>query len=144
LGNIASGAVPGMLMHRGWSLNRARKTVMFVAACTMPVCCLLVTRVPSAGMAVALISVAMFAHTAWGNITLPAEAFPSHVIGAVTGFGGAMGSLVAAFSQKAIGWTAQTIGFAPIFAVCSVMHLTGFALVCLLIGELGRMRDVSK
>ncbi|MSU71902.1 MAG: MFS transporter [Opitutus sp.] len=143
LGNVAGGAVPGWLMRRGWSHNRARKTMMLAASCTMPVCFLLVTRVPSAAVAVALISVAMFAHAAWGNITLPAEVFPPHVVGAVTGFGGALGSLAGAFSQKAIGWTAQNLSFTPIFAVGSVMHLTGFALVCLLIGELGLERDVS-
>ena len=78
-----------------------------------------------------------------GNVTLPAEVFPSHVVGAVTGFGGMFGSLASAFSQKAIGWTAQNLSFAPIFAVGSVMHLTGFVLVCLLVGELGQVRDVS-
>ncbi len=143
VGNIAGGLVPSWLMRRGFSLNRARKTVMFAASCTMPVCFLLVTRVPSAAMAVALITVAMFAHAAWANVTLPAEVFPSHVVGAVTGFGGMFGSLASAFSQKAIGWTAQNLSFAPIFAVGSVMHLTGFVLVCLLVGELGQVRDVS-
>jgi ACS family hexuronate transporter-like MFS transporter len=142
VGNICAGGIPALLMRRGWSLNRARKTVMFGAGCLMPICCLTVTQVPSAAMAVALITLAMFAHAAWGNVILPAEVFPPHVIGAVTGFGGALGSLVGALSQQAIGWTAQNIGFWPIFAVGSVVHLTGFALVCLLIGELGKVREI--
>lgn len=142
-GNIAGGAIPAWLARRNWTLNRARKTTMFVASCAMPLCFLFVTRVPSAAMAIALISVAMFAHAAWANITLPAEVFPHHVVGAVTGFGGALGSLVGAFSQKAIGWTVQNLSFTPVFAVAAFMHLTAFALVCYLIGELGRERDMS-
>ncbi|MDO8540868.1 MAG: hypothetical protein Q7S40_10570 [Opitutaceae bacterium] len=84
----------------------------------------------------------MFAHAAWANITLPAEVFPHRVVGMVTGLGGALGGLMGAFSQKAIGWAAQNISFTPIFTVCSVMHLTAFAFVCLLIGELGRTREM--
>ncbi len=143
LGNIASGFIPGRLIQRGWSLNRARKSSMLVASCMMPICFLLVTRVPSAGMAVTLITVAMFAHALWGNITLPAEVFPQHVIGAVTGLGGMFGSLVGALSQKGIGWAVQNLSFTPVFAVAAFMHLTAFALVCYLIGELGKIRDVK-
>jgi ACS family hexuronate transporter-like MFS transporter len=143
LGNIAGGLIPRGLIARGWTLNRARKTTMFLASCAMPICFLLVTRVPSAAAAVALISVAMFAHAAWANVTLPAEVFPHHVIGVVTGIGGALGSLVGAFSQKGIGWAVQNISFTPVFATAAFMHLTAFALVCLLIGELGKEHDVS-
>jgi ACS family hexuronate transporter-like MFS transporter len=143
IGNIAGGAIPRWLIARGWALNRARKTTMLAASCAMPVCFLLVTRVPSAAAAVGLISVAMFAHALWANVTLPAEVFPHHVVGAVTGFGGALGSLVGAFSQKAIGWTVQNVSFTPVFAVAAFMHLTAFVLVCVLIGELGKVREVS-
>lgn len=143
LGNIASGMVPVLFIRRGWSLNRARKTTMLIASCMMPICFLLVTRVPSAAGAVAMITIAMFAHALWGNITLPAESFPHHVVGAITGFGGALGSLVGAFSQKGIGWAVQNISFAPVFAVAAFMHLTAFALVCWLIGELGKEREVT-
>ena len=84
-----------------------------------------------------MISVAMFAHAAWANMTLPAEVFPKHVVGSVTGFAGAFGGVVGILSQQAIGWTVQNVSFTPIFIASSVMHLTAFGLVCLLIGKLG-------
>lgn len=142
LGNLAGGAVPGLLMRRwGWTLNRSRKSTMAVASITMPICLISIIMAPGPFEAVALISVAMFAHAAWGNVTLPAEVFPKHMIATVSGFAGAMGGLIGAFSQRAIGWTVQNVSFTPVFLVSSVMHITGFILVCLTIRELGKVRE---
>lgn len=140
IGNLAGGAVPGAFVRRGWTLNRARKTVMLVASCLMPVCCLLITRVPNAALAVVLISVAMFSHGAWANMTLPAEVFPSHVIGSVSGIAGSLGGALGVVSQLAIGWTVQNLSFTPVFAVCAFVHLVAFGLVCLFVGELGKIK----
>lgn len=140
VGNLAGGAVPAALIRRGWTLNRARKGVMLVASCLMPACCLLITQVASPALAVALISIAMFSHGAWANMTLPAEVFPNHVIGSVSGFAGALGGVAGIATQLAIGWTVQNVSFAPVFAVCSFVHLAAFGLVCLLVGQLGVIR----
>ncbi len=142
LGNIASGAIPRYLISRGWSLNRARKTTMFVVSCLMPVICLTVTRVPSAAMATALVTVMMFLHAAWGNITIPAEVFPKHVVGSVSGFGGALGGVAGVITQLTIGWVVQHLSFAPIFAAISGAYLLAFAAVHLLVGELGTIRKI--
>ncbi len=142
VGNIFSGAVPRFLISRGWTINRARKTTMFVVSCLIPVCFLMVTRVDSPALALAMITGAMFGHAAWGNITLPAEVFPKRVVGTITGFGGALGGLAGVITQLSIGWVVQNLSFAPIFAVCSVLYLLAFALVHVLIGELGVVRRV--
>jgi ACS family hexuronate transporter-like MFS transporter len=142
LGNIFGGAAPRYLIARGWTLNRARKTTMFTVSCAMPVFCLLITQVESSAMAVALVAAMMFGHAGWGNITIPAEVFPKHVVGTVTGLGGAVGGLVGAVSQLYIGAVVQKLSFAPIFIACSVMYLLAFALVHVLAGELGKVRDV--
>lgn len=138
-GNLAGGAVPGWLMRRGWSLNRARKSTMFVASCTMPVALLSIITLPSAAAAVGMISVAMFAHAAWANMTLPAEVFPKHVVGSVTGFAGAFGGVAGILTQQAIGWTVQNVSFTPVFVVSALMHLSALALVSWLIGNLGEV-----
>jgi ACS family hexuronate transporter-like MFS transporter len=91
-------------------------------------------------MAVALISVAMFSHGAWANMTLPAEVFPAEVIGSVSGLAGCLGGAVGVVTQLAIGWTVQHLSFTPVFAVCAFVHLAAFVLVCRLIGELGKIR----
>lgn len=144
LGNIAGGAIPRYLVSRGWSVNRARKTTMFVVSCLIPVFYLLITRVSSPNLALALITASMFGHAAWANITLPAEVFPRHVVGTVSGFGGALGGLAGVISQLTIGWVVQNLSFAPVFAVCAFMYLVAFGLVHVLIGEIGRIRKLDE
>jgi ACS family hexuronate transporter-like MFS transporter len=142
IGNVVGGALPRWLIGRGWSLNRGRKTVMFVASASMPLLCYLVTRVPDPGVAVALMTGMMFAHTLWLNVALPAEVLPPRVVGTVTGIGGCLGAAMGVITQQMIGWTVEHVSFTPVFAVCSVVHLTAFAGVCWLIGELGKIPEI--
>ena len=142
LGNLFSGAMPRALIARGWQLSRARKTTMLFVSLAMPVFCLLVTQVASPAVALAVVTGMMFGHAAWGNITLPAEVFPRHAIGTVTGLGGALGALMGAITQRYIGRIVDVYSFAPIFAACAGMYLLSLLLVHLLIGELGVIRKV--
>jgi len=142
-GNIFSGAMPRWLISRGWPLDRARKATMLAVSCAMPVLCFLVTRVESQAWALVLVSALFFGHSAWGNITLPAEVFPRHAVGTVTGLGGSFGGLMGVITQLAIGWVVMHFSFAPIFAAISMAYLVAFVLVQVLIGELGRVRDVT-
>ncbi len=143
VGNVLGGMIPRWLVNRGWTVNRGRKTTMAVASCCMPLLCFAITRVPDPAVAVALMAGMMLCHTLWLNVALPAEVLPPKVVGTVTGLGGCLGAVMGVVTQQLIGWTVENVSFAPVFAVCSVMHLTAFALVCLLIGELGKIRDVS-
>lgn len=140
LGNVVGGAIPRYLIARGWSIDRARKTTMLSVSVAIGVCFLLITRVDSAGAALLLISAVMFGHGAWGNITLPAEVFPPHVVGTVVGFGGALGAGVGFFTQLGIGWVVQNVSYTPLFIVCALVYLVTFALVSWLVGELGAPR----
>jgi ACS family hexuronate transporter-like MFS transporter len=143
-GNISSGAIPRYLISRGWSVNRARKSTMLTVSCLMPVFCLLVTRVSSPALAIALMTGIMFGHAAWGNITLPAEVFPRQVVGTISGLGGALGAAVGAITQWYIGWVVQNVSFAPVFAACSVMYLLAFGLVHWLVGDIGSIRKIGR
>jgi ACS family hexuronate transporter-like MFS transporter len=143
LGNLASGGIPRLLISRGWSVNRARKTTMLSVSCAMPIFCYWITQTGTPSLALGVMALIMFCHSAWGNITLPAEVFPKRAVGSVSGFGGALGGFVGAITQLTIGWVVQNLSFTPIFAVCSVMYLIAFALVHFLIGELGSIRRIS-
>jgi ACS family hexuronate transporter-like MFS transporter len=143
VGNVAGGAIPRALIAKGWTVNRARKTTMLVTSLVMPVCYFLLPTVDSATMALFLLTIAMFGHAAWGNITLPAEVFPTRAIGTVTGLGGAFGGLAGVLTQLAIGRTVQAESFTPIFVTCGVIYLVAFALVSWLVGELGKIIDVD-
>ena len=109
---------------------------MLVVSCVMPFFCLLVTRVESPAIAIALMAGIMFGHAAWGNITLPAEVFPKQVVGTISGLGGALGGAVGAITQWYIGWVVENLSFAPLFAVCAVVYLTAFALVVMALASI--------
>jgi ACS family hexuronate transporter-like MFS transporter len=85
----------------------------------------------------------MFSHAAWGNMTLPAEIFPKHVVGTVAGLGGAAGSMVGAVAMLLIVRTIVVTSFTPIFIIYSIVPMTAFAVVCILIKKLGQVREVA-
>ena len=143
LGNVAGGAIPRYLTARDWSVNRARKTTMLIISCLNPICYLMVTKVSSPALALSLITMLMFGHAAWGNMTLPAEVFPKRVVGTISGFGGSLGGLAGIITQLMIGWVVQNLSFAPVFAACALLYLVAFGLVHWLVGELGGIRQVS-
>lgn len=144
IGNVAGGAIPRALIAKGWTVNKARKTTMLVTSLVMPICYFSLPFADSAPMALFLLTIAMFGHAAWGNITLPAEVFPTRAIGTVTGLGGAFGGLAGVLTQLLIGRTVQAESFTPIFVTCGVIYLVAFALVSSLVGELGKIIDVDE
>ncbi len=141
LGNLAGGLVPARLIRLGWSLNRARKAVMLVSSVMIAACFLLITREAGAVWTLGLLTGAMFFHAAWANITLPAEVFPPRVVGSVAGCAGSISSLVAALVTLAIGRTVSVSSFTPVFVIYSALPMAGFLAVCLLVRELGVVRE---
>jgi ACS family hexuronate transporter-like MFS transporter len=143
-GNLFGGAMPRWLISRGWTLNRARKTIMLCVSCGMVAACSLVAQAPTPLTVVGALALVMFGHASWGNITLPAEVFPQSVVGTITGLGGFLGGICGGVTQLIIGRVLMKHGYAegypPIFAACSVMYLVALAAVHLLIGELGVIR----
>jgi len=90
-----------------------------------------------------LISVAVFFHAVWLGIALPAEVLPSHVVGTVTGAAGCLGGCAGIIAQQITGWTVQNFSFTPLFVVGSVLHLTCFAIVGLMVGKLGVVQPLK-
>jgi hypothetical protein len=55
----------------------------------------------------------------------------------VTGAAGCLGGVAGIIAQQVTGWTVQNYSFTPLFVVGSVLHLTAFAIVGLMVGKLG-------
>ena len=142
VGNIFGGALPRWLTSQGWTLNRARKTTMLGVSCGMVAACYLVTQAQTPALAVAMLALVMFGHAAWANMTLPAEVFPPHAVGTVTGLGGCLGGVAGGVVQLVIAGVVVKYGYGPIFGVCAVMYLIALGMVHLLIGELGVIRQI--
>lgn len=140
IGTLAGGVIPRWLINRkGWSLNSARKSIMLIASLLIPVCCFFLYH--ASGMLWALVAIAgiMLGHGLWGNITIPAEVFPPHVQGTLTGIGGTLGGIAGIASQLSVGWTVQHLSYTPIFIGIGTTYLLTFLLVHLLIGKLGHI-----
>lgn len=106
LGSLAGGWLAGRLIRRGQGAERARLFTMLGCVAVMPLS-LLVTRVPTVGMALALASVIVFAHLAWlANISaLVVDVVPAPSLGKVFGL------VAAGSSAGAIGMNGLVANF---------------------------------
>ena len=104
IGSIGGGFLSSYLIKKGWNVQRARKTTMFIIAiCVLPI--MLAQFTQNIWVAVGLISLAAAAHQAWSaNIfTTVSDYFPKKDISSVVGIGGMAGSVGGILFPLAIG-----------------------------------------
>lgn len=125
IGALSSGLIFPMLLNRGWSMNRSRKTSMFFYACMilpMP----LAIYAPDPWTAAVIIGVALFAHQGFSTniFGMTADAVPVARVATVIGAGAVAGNLSGAamiwFAGYSLmhGW-----GYWPMFAICASAYL---------------------
>jgi ACS family hexuronate transporter-like MFS transporter len=131
VGSIAGGWIAGRFIRRGWSVNRARKSAMFICAlAVVPI--VFASHAQNLWLAVALIGLATAGHQGWSaNVfTLTSDMFPRRTVASVVGiggFGGAVGGmLIATFT----GFLLETTGsYVPVFLMASSAYLLALAVV---------------
>jgi len=134
-GSIFGGWLPTRFISFGWSVNRARKTAMFLYAVAItPI--ILVGRVHSLWQAVAIISLATAAHQAWSAnlFTLVSDMFPRSAVASVVGIGACGGSVSMMFFGLFIGLILQLThgSYVPIFLIAGFAYLIAIAIIHLL------------
>ena len=139
LGSLGGGWFSSMLIKRGASVNRGRKTALLIAAlAVLPVT--LASRFDHLWVSVALMAGALAAHQWWSaNVfALVADLFPPRAIGSVVGIGGFIAGLAGFFSLRLSGRVldANQGDYAPIFLVCGVSYLVAFGCLQLLVPRL--------
>ncbi|HXY68512.1 MAG TPA: MFS transporter [Gemmatimonadales bacterium] len=135
-GSLLGGWASGALIARGWTVNRARKITMLVAAVAiLPT--VLAPRATSLALVVAIVSVAAAAHQWWSTtlLTTPGDLFPKRAVASATGIGGFAGMAASFLFQRATGDILQmTHGdYAPVFAVLGFLYLAALGLIHLLV-----------
>jgi ACS family hexuronate transporter-like MFS transporter len=134
LGSFLGGGLGTLLIARGASVDRARKTALGLAAAIMPAAVLVV---PSpVAFAIVFYSACLFAHQFWSaNVqTLAADLFPSRVVGSVEGLLGSAGALGAAGFSELVGrWVGSGRGFTAPFLLSGVFHAASFGILLLLV-----------
>ena len=134
LGSIGGGWLSSHLIHRGWSVNAARKTTMLICALAVtPI--IFAQYVSSLWLAVAIISLAAAAHQAWSaNLyTLASDMFPRKAVGSVYGIGGTAGAVGGMLFSLFIGGVLEKSGnYTLIFLVSGSVYLLALLIIQLL------------
>lgn len=111
VGSVAGGWLSSFMIHRGRSVNLARKSAMLICSLSvMPI--VLAYRIESLWGAVLLIGLAAAAHQGFSaNIfTLTSDLFPAQAVGSVAGLGGMAGAIGGMFMAKLVGYVLQWTG----------------------------------
>jgi ACS family hexuronate transporter-like MFS transporter len=136
MGYLIGGWLSGQMIAAGWGIGKARKTVMAIGAAFLPVA-ILAPFVPSAGMAIAAMSVVVFGHAIWVTnlMALPTDLFPSRSVASAAGFSGMGGAIGGALASGFIGIIVSHISYVPIFICAGLLHPLSALLVWMFLPE---------
>jgi ACS family hexuronate transporter-like MFS transporter len=134
LGNFFGGGFSSHLIRRGWSVGRARRTLIvaggFGVLALIPAAFLSAFPVLVACFALATFSYAVMSTMA---LALPADLFDSRAVASVSGMSGAAAGAGTLVSTYLIGIVADRFSFTPILIVASLVPLAAAALVVALV-----------
>ncbi len=134
VGSIGGGWLSSALIHRGWSVNRGRKTAMLICAlCVVPI--MFASQTSNLWVAVILIGLAAAAHQGWSaNIfTIASDTFPRQAVGSVVGIGGMAGAIGGMMIARLVGEILERTGsYVPIFIIAGSAYLVALLIIHLL------------
>jgi ACS family hexuronate transporter-like MFS transporter len=139
-GSLSGGWLSGHLISRGWSVDRARKAVILIAALLMPAG-ILAAFADDAMVALALIGVVLFGFQVWINNvqTLPSDFFSDKAVASVAGLGGTgagIGSMIFIFST---GWIVDHFSYVPVLVAAGLLAPLGTMVLFALSGPIRRI-----
>ena len=113
LGSITGGLISGFLVKRGWTVLKARSSVMLSFALLMPLS-IVIAYTPSRFVAVVMICIVTFSHMAWKTnlMTITNDIYPVRIVGSVSGiiaFGSGLGG---ALFTSLTGYVVQHFSYA--------------------------------
>lgn len=126
-GSLGGGWLSGHLIARGWSVDRARKTVIVIGALFMlggnPA-----ALAASAGWALAWIACVTFGFQTWINNvqTLPSDIFESRAVASVAGLGGVGAGLGAMLFTYTTGVVVDRMhSYTPMLVIAGILPIIG-------------------
>jgi MFS transporter, ACS family, hexuronate transporter len=131
LGSIGGGWLSSRMIHRGATVNFARKTAMLLCA-LLVVPIIFAYRIESLWGAVLLIGLAAAAHQGFSaNIfTLSSDIFPGQAVASVVGIGGMAGAVGGMFMAKIVGYVLQwTQSYMIPFFIAGFAYLVSLAMI---------------
>jgi ACS family hexuronate transporter-like MFS transporter len=138
IGSLGGGWLSSAMIKRGATVNRARKTALFIAGCAV-VPILFAQYVTELWTAVLLLGLVTAAHQAFSSnlYTLVSDMFPRRAVATVAGFGGMFGYCGAFLFQLFVGYSVQTSkNYTLVFGCVAFAYLAAFAIIHLLAPKL--------
>lgn len=132
IGGPGGGALSDWLVRRGWTPTAARRRLMLVASCLMPLS-LVAVHVSSPFFALAVIAALLAAQSCWitNLMTLMSETFPREQVAtyfAIASIGGSIGGIV---STLLAGRVIHSVGYVPVFTALGFLHGTAYLIIVL-------------
>jgi MFS transporter, ACS family, hexuronate transporter len=151
--SISGGWLSSYFIKRGWTVNRSRKTTMFMCvALVLPVT--LIRFSDNIWLSVFIIAFAAGSQTVWKGVLLTTvtDQFPKTVVGSVSGIGGLGGAVGGMLAAQGVGVlleaykTANNLngGYNLIFICCGTAFLTATLLFHFLSPKLERVKFKEK
>lgn len=143
-GSLLGGWAAGQLIKRGWSVNRARKTVIIAAALLMPAG-IFAAQTKNPMLALALIGLVLFGFQVWINNvqTLPSDFFSEHSVASVAGLGGVGAGLGSMLFTLGTGWVVDHFSYTPVLTIAGLLPLLGTAILLTLTGTIKPLSAAS-
>jgi len=142
IGALGGGWASGYLIQRGWTVDRARKTVMAFGALLTPAG-ILAMRTADPYTALLLMGVVLFGFQIWINNlqTLPSDFFPKSAVGSVFGLGGTSAAIASVMFNWGTGRVVDAMGYTPMFVVAGVLGPLGLVATILLAGRVTPLEE---
>ncbi|HWD00361.1 MAG TPA: MFS transporter [Candidatus Sulfopaludibacter sp.] len=140
-GSLAGGWASGYLISRGWTVNRARKSVIVVGMLCMCVG-MFAPAAQSSTVALALIAVVLFGFQSWINNvqTMPSDYFPENAVGSITGMGGMGAGIGAMLLIQGTGFVVDHFhSYTPILVLAGLLPVAATAVLFQLGGPIRRL-----
>ena len=140
-GSLVGGWLSGHFIARGWTADRARKSVIVAGALLMSAG-ILAALSESAAAALAFISVVLFGFQSWINNvqTMPSDLFPEGAVASVAGLGGVGAGVGAIFFMLTTGLVVDHFrSYTPILVVAGLLPVLGTVVLFTIGGPIRRL-----
>ncbi|MVM32015.1 MFS transporter [Spirosoma sp. HMF4905] len=137
IANILGGWFSGQLIAHQYSVNKARKTVMGIAA-LLTLSAPAISWVSTVDVAVALMAVFMFAHGFWitNYITSISDMFGQKATSTIVGLSGTAGAISSLLLNPLMGVVIQRYSYTPLWIASGLLYPLAFILLITLIPKI--------
>lgn len=140
LGSLFGGWLAKFLIGQGWSVNKARKTIIGFSSLLMPAG-IIAAYTNDSIIALGMISLVLFGFQVWINNvqTLPSDFFPSSSVGSVAGLGGVGAGIGAMIFTYSTGWVVDNYSYTPILVAAGLLAPLGTIVLFALAGNIKKV-----